>query len=210
MLMRLQNVTLFHHDGGKLLHTTELTLSRGDNYLVDGAHGAGKSTFLKLVAGAVEPSRGAVERAHGTTVGMMFTEGGLVSNLTLVDNLVLPLRFSLGVEREAARERARAALAAAGLGRFMELRPHALNARVRRLAQVARLEAVKPDVILLDEPLEGFGGSDREYVRARVQAWCGEGSHCLLVSSMRGGELGIDLERLSLMDGSIRPSSVPG
>jgi ABC-type nitrate/sulfonate/bicarbonate transport system ATPase subunit len=209
MLVRLSDVSLFHGDGAKLLHAGELTLARGDNYLVDGAHGAGKTVFLKLVAGAIEPSRGHIERAPGTTVGMMFTEGGLVSNLTLLDNLVLPLRFALRLTPESAREKALAALEAAGLSRFTQQRPHGVSARVRRLAQVARLDAVKPDVILLDEPLEGFGSSDRTYVRERIGDWCEGGQRCLLVSSLHGSDVGVELHRLSLLDGSLRPGA-PG
>jgi ABC-type taurine transport system ATPase subunit len=209
MLMRICDVSLFHGDGAKLLHAGELTLARGDSYLVDGAHGAGKTVFLKLVAGAIEPSRGHVERAPGTTVGMMFTEGGLVSNLTLVDNVVLPLRFALGMEREAAVESARAALDGAGVFRFAQQRPHGVSARVRRLVQVARLDAMKPDVILLDEPLEGFGSSDREYVRERIGDWCEGGQRALLVSSLHGTDVGVELTRLSLLDGSLRPGA-PG
>jgi ABC-type nitrate/sulfonate/bicarbonate transport system ATPase subunit len=209
MLMRLSDVSLFHGDGAKLLHAGELTLSRGDSYLVDGAHGSGKTVFLKLVAGAIEPARGSIERAPGVTLGMMFTEGGLVSNLTLLDNLILPLRFALRMDREAARERAIAALETAGLGRFVQQRPHGVSARVRRLAQVARLDAVRPDVILLDEPLEGFGSSDRIYVRERIGDWCEGGQRALLVSSLHGTDVGVELRKLSLLDGSLRPGA-PG
>jgi ABC-type taurine transport system ATPase subunit len=209
MLMRLSDVSLFHGDGAKLLHAGELTLSRGDSYLVDGAHGAGKTVFLKLLAGAIEPSRGHVERAPGTSVGMMFTEGGLVSNLTLLDNVVLPLRFALGMEREAAVEKAKAALDAAGVLRFAQQRPHGVSARVRRLVQMARLDAVRPDVVLLDEPLEGFGSSDRVYVRERIGDWCEGGQRCLLVSSLHESDVGVELSRLSLLDGSLRPGA-PG
>ena len=207
MLMHLSNVSLYHSDGAKLLHAGELTLSRGERWLVDGSHGAGKTTFLKLLAGSVEPHRGQVERAENLTLGMMFTEGGLVSNLNLLENLALPLRFAHGVSRRDALERARVALDEAGLSRMAELRPHALNARMRRLAQLARLDAVLPDLIVLDEPLEGFGTIDQHFVRTRIERWCADGQRCLVVSNLRGGELGVELRRLTLLDGSLRPEA---
>ena len=150
MLMHLSNVSLYHSDGAKLLHAGELTLSRGERWLVDGSH---------------------------------------------------------GVSRRDALELARVALDEAGLSRMAELRPHALNARMRRLAQLARLDAVLPDLILLDEPLEGFGTIDQHFVRTRIERWCADGQRCLVVSNLRGGELGVELRRLTLLDGSLRPEA---
>jgi ABC-type taurine transport system ATPase subunit len=206
-LLHLDNVSLYHGDGAKLLHAGELSLARGERWLVDGSHGAGKTTFLKLLAGSVEPSRGCVERAENVRLGMMFTEGGLLSNLNLVDNIALPLRFAQGIAMREAVERARAALEEAGLSRMAMHRPHALSARVRRLAQVARLDATEPDIILLDEPLEGFGASDQAFVRSRIVRWCEAGTRCLVVCNLRGGDLGVSLRRLSLLDGSLRPEA---
>jgi ABC-type sulfate/molybdate transport systems ATPase subunit len=138
--------------------TTELRA--GEIVALLGPNGAGKSTLLDALAGALPASEGRIER-HGR-VGIALQSPDLARR-TVFQNVTLALAW-WGVPRRERAERARAALRAIGAEHLSRRRAATLSGGERRRVHLARAIAVRPDVLMLDEP---FAGLDAE-VRANL------------------------------------------
>ena len=183
-------------EGRPLLEGLDLALARGGNLLVTGVSGSGKSRLLKVVAGTERPRSGRVQvggivlwpgdgvlaLAGRVRMGFAFATGGLLSNLSLADNVALPLRFR-GLPRDEVQARAEGALDRLGLRSVAGLRPHAVSAAARKHANLARVLALDPDLVLLDEPLEGLDAADRAIALELIQAWAADGACTLVIAA---------------------------
>lgn len=145
-------------------------------FCVVGAPPSAGAALLRLCVGLVEPSFGRVEvlgiepsrldrrRAYQfrRRLGVALLPGGLVSNLTLRMNLVVPLLYSGAAELEQANQRATEALAEFGIQEWGNSRPADVPLDVRKKAVLARAVIRDPELLLLEDP--------GEYLRpARVQ-----------------------------------------
>ncbi|HTL99163.1 MAG TPA: ATP-binding cassette domain-containing protein [Holophagaceae bacterium] len=185
-------------DGRVILEEASLELGPGRRAWIEGPPGSGKRALLKVLAGLLKPDRGEVRLGtirlwpgEGATelrkrlrIGFAFAQGGLLSNQTLRENLALPLCFA-GQGAEAYRI-VDEALAGAGLGPFSALRPHALGARVRRLAQLVRIDLLRPDAIFLCEPLEDLEGPDLLLAAGLIEGWAEDPARLILASAEQG------------------------
>jgi len=210
-MIELRDLALAAPDGRLLLEGLDLSLPAGGNLLLAGPSGSGKSQLLRVLAGTERPARGSVTLAGRAVwpgdgalglagrvrVGLAFATGGLLSNLSLRDNTALPLRF-LGLPAAVVRTRSEAALGALGLGSVADLRPHAVSASARRHGNLARVLALDPDLILLDDPLEGLDSADRTTALAVIQAWIADPAKTLLIAQEEPGPFGGVMGRLDL------------
>jgi ABC-type sulfate/molybdate transport systems ATPase subunit len=135
-------------------------LRSGEIVALLGPNGAGKSTLLDALAGALPPAEGRVER-HGR-VGVALQSPDLARR-TVFANVMLALAW-WGVPRPERAGRAREALRAIGADHLASRPAATLSGGERRRVHLARAIAVRPDVLLLDEP---FAGLDAE-VRASL------------------------------------------
>jgi ABC-type transporter Mla maintaining outer membrane lipid asymmetry ATPase subunit MlaF len=133
---------------------------------------------LRLCTGLLPPDAGRVEvlgeepsilprsalQCLRRSLGVALQPGGLVSNLTLKMNLVVPLLYSGAAELSEAAARAEAMLARFGLEAWSEARPSAVPADVRAQTVVARALIGEPKLLLLDDPLNGLQMSQAETV----------------------------------------------
>jgi ABC-type nitrate/sulfonate/bicarbonate transport system ATPase subunit len=151
--------------GGRVqaLQRLSLELREGEVVAVVGPSGCGKSTLLELVCGLLEPDEGLIEAAPAV---LMPQRDLLLPWLSAIDNAALALRIA-GLDREAARMRARPLLRAFGLEDFERARPWELSGGMRqRVAFLRTLLSGKP-VLCLDEP---FGALDA-ITRSEMQGW---------------------------------------
>lgn len=183
-MLHCQDLTLDAPAGRRLVAGLDLVVPRGGTLLLTGPSGCGKSRLLRVLAGTERPSGGSVQVAGQQVwpgsgvlsllghvrVGFAFASGGLLSNLSLRENVGLPLRF-LGLGPDALRGRAEAALERLGILAVAGLRPHAVSATARRHANLARILALDPELILLDDPLEGLEQADRTLAFALIRDW---------------------------------------
>ena len=137
-----------------------------------GPSGCGKTTLLNLIAGLVAPSGGtlrwwgsdfAATGGTGRRMGFVFQAPTLMPWARVDANVRLPLDLA-GVERAAANEGTRAALAQVGLAEFARHFPRELSGGMQMRASIARALVTTPDLLLMDEP---FGALD-EFTRQRL------------------------------------------
>ena len=148
------------------LKDVTLSIPKGSFLGITGPSGSGKSTFLNIIGGLDSPTSGAV-RAQGKNisrmsneelaryrrvdVGMIFQSFNLISSLTAVENVALPLLFA-GVPKKERKQKARAVLDMVGLGPRASHRPMELSGGEQQRVAIARALVNQPEVLLTDEP----------------------------------------------------------
>ncbi len=147
-----------------ILHDISFSLQARESVAIVGASGSGKSTLLALLAGLDTPSTGAVRlqgqdlyaldedaRAalRAAHVGFVFQNFQLLSNLSALENVMLPLE--LRGDREA-RAKAQAMLERVGLGQRLRHYPRVLSGGEQQRVALARAFVQRPALLLADEP----------------------------------------------------------
>lgn len=130
-----------------------------DKIAIIGPSGSGKSTLLHLLAGLETPSAGQISwpnlgghpRDGAQRVGLVFQAPSLIPSMTVLENVELPMLLA-DTEAEEARQRARSALDVLDLGDLHRDLPQELSGGQAQRVVIARVLAVRPRLILADEP----------------------------------------------------------
>jgi ABC-2 type transport system ATP-binding protein len=166
-----------------------VTIPRGVTGLL-GPNGAGKSTFIKLVIGALRPSKGTIRvlgkpvwrnRELLAQVGYCPEHDGIYEDLTGLEFVATMARLA-GVPAREARERAEKVLGELGLTNAIERRIGEYSKGMRQRAKLAQAIAHDPEVLLLDEPLTGCDPLARAKITAYIKE-LGRAGKAVLVSS---------------------------
>ncbi|MFJ7901856.1 ABC transporter ATP-binding protein [Streptomyces sp. NPDC096198] len=155
----------------------DLTVQPGELLALLGPSGCGKTTALRMLAGFEHPDSGAVlvdgeditrVPAHRRDAGMVFQSYSLFPHLTVLDNVAFGLRMR---KVRTAERRARAAelLDLVGLGDKGERYPHQLSGGQQQRVALARALALRPRVLLLDEPLSALDAKVRLSLREEIR-----------------------------------------
>ncbi len=154
--------------GGRLqvLRSLDLVIRPGECLAVVGASGSGKTTLLRVLAGLDTPDAGEVRidgspvQGVGTERAVIYQEPRLLPWLTVLGNVAFGLE-ARGLARPDAEERARAAIRLVGLQDFEAAFPRQLSGGMAQRAGIARALAVRPEILLLDEPLGALDAMTR-------------------------------------------------
>jgi iron(III) transport system ATP-binding protein len=166
----------------KAVDAIDLTVEPGQLFFLLGPSGCGKTTLLRMVAGFIEPTSGAI-RFNGRDItklpagkrntGMVFQSYALWPHMTVYDNVLFGLEIRKVGKQEAAR-RVEEALAAVRMEKFVARKPNQLSGGQQQRVALARALVVRPDVLLLDEPLSNLDARLRTEMRSEIRRICTE------------------------------------
>jgi ABC-type polar amino acid transport system ATPase subunit len=185
-------------DGRLVLDRVHLEVGRGSIVSVIGQSGGGKTTLMRCVNLLERPDRGTVEVAGETvhqdgrmvcrdlprlrrTVGMVFQRFHLFPHLTAVENVVLAQRKA-GVPEPQALERAVALLRRVGVAHRALAQPEQLSGGEQQRVAIARALALRPEVLLFDEPTSSLDPEATREVLRVMRELAADGMTMLLVT----------------------------
>ncbi|MGB8813964.1 MAG: ABC transporter ATP-binding protein [Paracoccaceae bacterium] len=154
-----------------------LGIEKGEFVSLLGPSGCGKTTVLRMVAGFESPSSGAIvidgkdvvnQRPNQRNIGMVFQAYALFPNLTVAQNVAFGLKVK-GVGRAESDERVTEMLKLIGLPELGSRYPFQLSGGQQQRVALARALAVKPSVLLLDEPLSALDAKIRVSLRNEIR-----------------------------------------
>jgi len=175
-LIRLTDVTFAYPGGAPVLRGLNFSLSQGERVGLIGPNGSGKSTLLQVIEGLLKPQSGTVEVFGQPCVmekdflpvreriGFLFQnpDDQLFCPTVAEDVAFGPL--NLGKKRDEAIEIVRKALDMLGLAGFEKRVTHHLSGGEKRLVSMATVLSMKPEILLLDEPVSGLDEKTAERV----------------------------------------------
>jgi ABC-type sugar transport system ATPase subunit len=162
--------------GVQALDNVALQVRAGEIHALVGENGAGKSTLMKVLAGAIQGDSGDIlidgapvsinspQDARSLGIGIVYQEFSLVPALTVGENILLgrfPHRAGF-LDRRATEREARARLDELGVEIDTSARASALSVAQQQLVEIAKVLAMRPRLLVLDEPSAVLGGADLE------------------------------------------------
>jgi phospholipid/cholesterol/gamma-HCH transport system ATP-binding protein len=181
-----------------VLKDFELTLYKGENVVVLGKSGSGKSVLIKCIIGLLEPDRGNIEVLGKSIteldnegldkirakVGFLFQSNALYDSMTVRENLEFPLRRHwIRVTQEEVNTMVEEALEDVGLSYTKDMMPAELSGGMQKRVALARTLILKPEIILYDEPTAGLDPiTGREIIDLILHIRNKYGSSALIIS----------------------------
>jgi phospholipid/cholesterol/gamma-HCH transport system ATP-binding protein len=174
--MRGVAVASMHDPDRIVLDNIEWSVRSGEFWVIAGTQGSGRSDLLLLAGGLMSPARGEYfflgepmpifeesRLKHRLRLGYVFESGQVFGQMTTAENVALPLRYHENVSLEVAGQRVAELLEVVELTRFASYVPTGLTRNWQKRVGLARALMLKPEVLVLDEPLSGLN--------ARHAAW---------------------------------------
>lgn len=170
------------------LEGIDLEIARREFVVFLGPSGCGKSTLLYLIAGLEQATSGTIESGGskvtgpGKDRGLIFQESSLFPWMTVGENVTFGLKL-LGVAEAERRQVAAGLLRKVGMGDAADKLPDQLSGGMRQRAAMARALALRPEVLLLDEPFAALDVQTRSKMQQfLIEVWRDSGASMLFVT----------------------------
>ncbi|MDW3686559.1 ABC transporter ATP-binding protein [Cupriavidus sp. CV2] len=189
-LLQVDGVSLEYRTPERVVratHQVSFDVHAADRFVLLGPSGCGKSTLLKAVAGFVAPCEGEI-RLEGAPVSapgpdriVVFQEfDQLPPWKTVRQNVMFPLMHSRGMSRREASECALHFLDKVGLANFADAYPHTLSGGMKQRVAIARALAMRPKVLLMDEPFAALDALTRRRMQEELLTLWNDAAFTLL------------------------------
>ena len=153
----------------RVLNGFSMELFEGENLVIMGKSGSGKSVMIKCLVGLLEPDEGSIEimgndisnliqtelNSLRTEIGFLFQGSALYDSMTVRENLEFPLRKRIG-KFENKEALVIKTLESVGLANAIDLMPEELSGGMKRRVALARALILRPKIIIYDEPTTGL------------------------------------------------------
>ena len=167
--LETKNLSFTYHDGTKALKNVNIQIKKGEKIAIMGPNGAGKSTLFSHFNGLTEPTSGHVE-VEGEKiifereellkvrqkVGIVFQDPNDQLFAPTVKEDVAFGPMNLGLEYEEVKKRIKESLEMVGMSGFEDKTPHHLSGGQQKRVAIAGIVAMRPDIMILDEPTAGL------------------------------------------------------
>ncbi|MGA1194088.1 MAG: ABC transporter ATP-binding protein [Kiritimatiellia bacterium] len=197
-MIQLEGVGKTYVNGAALtvLDAVDLRIERNEYVGIFGPSGSGKSTLLQILGLLDHPSRGRYlfrgrdvsglsdeesSRTRGREIGFIFQSFHLITNLSVQENVELPL-FYQGVHHHERRERALEAIAAVNLSHRTTHAPTQLSGGERQRVAIARALVTRPELILADEPTGNLDSKTGKDILAILERLHDEGKTIVMIT----------------------------
>lgn len=155
MSIVLENIC-FSYENKLILQDFSLTIEEGEITIVMSASGAGKTTFLRILAGLETAKSGMITGLKGNRISMVFQEDRLLEQLTVLENLRFVCGLSMcpaDMEKE---------LSQVGLQNILSTPVRELSGGMKRRVALVRALIVPFDLLILDEPFQGLDDDNKK------------------------------------------------
>ncbi|CAM2067094.1 ABC transporter ATP-binding protein [Sulfidibacter corallicola] len=185
-MIKVDNLSLTYGRGDRrvvVLRDLSFHLNVGEFVTIVGRSGSGKSTFLDLIMGLIQPTSGTIERRKkNLSIGYVFQRPALLPWRNVLRNIYLPLQIS-GISREDRRRMAMEALEKVGMGYAAHYLPFQLSGGMAQRVAIARALVQDPDLLLMDEPFSALDPMLRENMNVNLlRLWQRTGKTILFVT----------------------------
>ena len=203
-LIELRNVYKIYSEGleseVRALDGVSLDIEKGEFVAVVGQSGSGKSTMMNVLGCLDIPTRGTyhldgvdvlelsdkeLSRIRNKQIGFIFQQYNLIQNLTVLENVELPLIYQ-GIDPIDRRELAMQALARVGLADRAKHKPTQMSGGQQQRVAIARAISTHPPIIMADEPTGALDSRTGHEVLGFLQQLNKEGSTVILITHDNG------------------------
>ena len=218
-VIEIKNVHLRYPDGTHALKGVDLTISKGEFFLICGRNGSGKTSLLRLITGLIKPTSGAIridgeDSAEGNRkgrppVGLVFQDAdSQILGETVREDVAFGPE-NLGLPAEEVRERVDGALRWMGLEALAEKPCHLLSGGEKRRLSIAGILAMKPQTILFDEPFSHLDYPSIQEVLRQMLRLHRDG-HTLVVTTHDVEKVIAHVDRIAILhQGEIKSAGPP-
>jgi putative spermidine/putrescine transport system ATP-binding protein len=175
--VRIENCGKTFADGTRALEPATLDIARGETLVLLGPSGCGKTTMLRIIAGLELPDEGGKVLFDGKdmtrvpiekrNVGMVFQSYALFPNMSVADNIGYGLKIR-GTPKDERAARVAELVALTNITGLEKRRVDQLSGGQRQRVALARAVAIRPGILLLDEPLTALDAALRERLRGEL------------------------------------------
>lgn len=200
----LDRISKQYASGAQILHNLSLTLGEHCFTTLLGPSGCGKTTLLNLVAGFIAPTSGQVLllgkpiRKPGSDRGVVFQDAILFPWMTVLDNVRFGLRQQ-GTDANRCTEIAIEHLELVGMAEHADAWPIRLSGGQRQRIAIARILALQPKILLMDEPFSALDANSRERLQDELLRICASRPTTVLYITHNVEEAAFLAERVIIM-----------
>ncbi len=178
--LEIQGISKSYTPGLPVLKPIDLTITPGEFFFLLGPSGCGKSTLLRIIAGFIKPDSGSIlfDSLDVTALppekrdaAMVFQNYALWPHMTVFENVAFGLE-TRDIRGEIKKNRVMTALETVRLADLADRKPASLSGGQQQRVALARAIAVKPKMLLLDEPLSNLDAKLRDSMRFELWRIC--------------------------------------
>lgn len=195
MKIEIKNCCKTYNKNIKVLNNINYTFTDGNFYVIMGESGAGKSTFINIIAGLLKCDSGNIffdsktpkddreyAKLRETKIGLVYQSFLLNEDMNALDNVMLPLYLNKKITEKEREKQAISILERLGLGARIKHFPKELSGGEQQRVAIARAFINNPQIILADEPTGNLDKKNEKYIFELLKS-VAESGKCVIVVS---------------------------